>query len=31
MSNIKEDVFEQTIMSNIKRKSEFVDQVQNQA
>ncbi|MBT6672347.1 MAG: radical SAM protein [Lentimicrobiaceae bacterium] len=28
MSNIKEDVFEQTIMSNIKRKSEFVDQVQ---
>lgn len=28
MSNIKEEVFEQTIMSNIKRKSEFVDQVQ---
>jgi radical SAM protein with 4Fe4S-binding SPASM domain len=28
MNNIKEEVFEQTIMVNIKRKSEFVDQVQ---
>ena len=28
MSNTKEEIFEQTIMVNIKRKSEFVDQVQ---
>lgn len=28
MSNTKEEIFEQTIMINIKRKSEFVDQVQ---
>ena len=28
MSNTKEDIFEQTIMSNIKRKSKFIDKVQ---
>jgi len=28
MSNSKEEIFEKTIMTNIKRKSEFVDQVQ---